>query len=153
MQKSVVNAVQVVGFLRQGQDPGDGSKGPLLPKQFHQLLQVVGGRRGWHRHDPQARTCTRSGAAIKELQPKLSSQQRHVLNDGQTHPLLGTASSMMVGAGTGQLLDADHLFHATEVGDDIQSARPGTHPQQSQEKGHEVLDGVIFAQDGAEAQR
>ena len=149
------HAVQVVGCLRQGEDPRDDSgKGPLLPKLLHQLLQVVGGRLAdgidmIHKpgHAQGVELC------IKELQPKLSSQQRHVLNDDQTHPPVGILCKLHDGGEQelGQILDADHLFHAIEVRDDVQPHIRALIPQQSQEEGHDVLDGVIFAQDGAEA--
>lgn len=56
------------------------------------------------------------------LTHQLSSQQRHVFNDGQPHPPLGILSQLHNGGEQGlrELPDADHLVHAVQVGDDVQ---------------------------------
>ena len=53
---------------------------------------------------------------------QLTSQQWHVLNDGQPHSPLGVLSQFHNGReqGLGQLPDANHLIYAVQVGDDVQ---------------------------------
>lgn len=56
------------------------------------------------------------------LTHQLSSQQRHVLNDGQPHSPLGILSQLHNGREQGlrELPDTNHLIHAVQVGDDVQ---------------------------------
>ena len=54
---------------------------------------------------------------------QLSSQQRHVLNDGQPDSPLGVLGQLHNGGQQrhGQLMDANHVVDTVQVGDDVQS--------------------------------
>lgn len=69
---------------------------------------------------------------------QLSSQQGHVLNDGQPHSPLGIFSQLHNGRqqGLGQLSDANHLIHAVQVGDDVQPHLRALRRRQGSEKMH-----------------
>ena len=74
----------------------------------------------------------------------LTSQERHVLDDGQPDPPLGVFRQLHDGRqeGLGELLDADDLIHAVQVGDDVEPHLWALVLKLVQEQGKEVLDGA-----------
>ena len=72
---------------------------------------------------------------------QLSGEERHVLDDGEAHPPLGVLGQLDDGGQQRlrQLRDADHLVHAVQVRDDVQSHLGALVFQLGQEQGQEVL--------------
>ena len=90
---------------------------------------------------------------VKEVHPQLSSQEWHVLNDGEPHPPLGVLGQLhdCRQQGLTQLLDADDLIDTIQVGDDVQPDVGALVLQLGKEERKQVFDGVVLAQDRREA--
>ena len=76
------------------------------------------------------------------MEQKLTGQERHVLDDGEPDPPLGVLCQLDDGGEErlGELLDADDLVDAVEVGDDVEAHLGVLVLQLGEEQRQQVLD-------------
>ena len=97
---------------------------PFVAKLLDELLQVVGGGLADGEHMIEQPVSVQViEFLVEELYAQLTGQQRHVLDNGETHTPLGVLGQLDNGRQQAlrQSLDANHLVDAVQVGDDVQA--------------------------------